>query len=155
MRTGIVLGLFLAAAGGAFAQGQEEPQPRYGVNPILANYPQGTPKETLGSVLKALDRGRVEYVLAHLLDPAFVDDRVRATGGRFEDVVAEVKQKLDEDPETVKEMRRFLKEGETQEQGDQASIILKGTEDRMYFRKIGTRWFMENRRQERKAAERE
>lgn len=45
------------------------------VNPI--NYPQKTPKETMKSIVKALDSGRYDYFLAHLTDPRYVDARVR------------------------------------------------------------------------------
>jgi hypothetical protein len=42
---------------------------RYGIQPNVELYPQSTPKEALGSVLKAIDAGRLPYLLAQLADP--------------------------------------------------------------------------------------
>lgn len=63
--------------------------PRFDVlhNPDL--YPQRTPKEALISVLGAIDRGRFDYLAAHLADPAGIDARLRTTQEYFERVAAE------------------------------------------------------------------
>jgi hypothetical protein len=39
-------------------------------------YPQQTPQEALQSIIKALDTKKIDYLLAHLADPRFVDDRI-------------------------------------------------------------------------------
>src|SRR5262245_58860448 len=75
------------------------PSNRYGIELNLRSYPQATPKETLASILKAIEQKRFDYLLAHLADPTFVDDRVKQAGGKFDDVVAETRNKLQDNPE--------------------------------------------------------
>jgi len=120
---------------------------RYGIDTDLDNYPQAMPKETLESILKAIQIKKVDYLLAQLADPAYVDKRVKEVhGGKFEDMVKETTTKLIDDPETVKMFRRFLKEGEWENAEDASSAKLKGVKERVFFRKVGGRWFLEDRK---------
>jgi len=129
------------------AQPAQEAPIRYGIHPRLQDYPQGTAKETLASVLTALDENQVAYVLAQLTDPAFVDRRVSEVyGGRFEELVKEATAKLADNPNTIKELRRFLLEAEWQGTDTSASAKVKDVKDRQVFLvKIGDRWYLENR----------
>jgi hypothetical protein len=116
---------------------------RYGIAPDLKTYPQGSAKETLDSVLKAVETKRVDYVVAHLADPAFVDDRIkRLYGGRFEEQVQDTRARLD--PLTIKQLQRFLKDGDWQQEGDRVTVRLKDNERRLHFKKEDGRWFMEH-----------
>jgi hypothetical protein len=131
--------LAVAAAAGAAERS------RYGIRPDREAYPQGTPKETLTSVLKTIDAGRLDYLLAHLTDPAWVDDRVgRLFGGRFDEQLADTRARLD--PASVKLLRRFLAEGDWVEDDDHARVRLKDVIDRAVFlvRRSG-RWYLQNR----------
>jgi hypothetical protein len=144
MRRGFVL-LFALTAGGA---GLAEPVTngvRYGIAPDFKVYPQATTKETLTSVLKAIDAGRFDYLVAQLADPAWVDDRVaRLYGGRFAEQVEDTRARLD--PGTVKLLRRFLTDGEWTAEKDHASARLKDVSDRgVFLCKKGDRWFLEHR----------
>jgi hypothetical protein len=49
---------------------------RYNIefNPI--SYPQKTPQEALAAIVKTLDSNSYEYMMAHLIDPSFVEKRV-------------------------------------------------------------------------------
>ncbi|MFN4259042.1 MAG: hypothetical protein ACK4RK_07065 [Gemmataceae bacterium] len=119
---------------------------RYGIDVDLKFYPQDTPQQTLASILKAVERGRLNYVLAQLADPKFVDERVRLAGGDFDVVIQEAKTKLADDPATVKLLQRFLKEGDWQVADTAAMASLKDVNNRFLFmKKIGDRWFMENK----------
>ena len=111
MRNGISLLLVLVVG---VAVGTAEPEReggrRFGIAPELETYPQGTPKEALASVLKAIDARRFDYLVAQLADPAFIDDRLeRLYSGRFEQQVEDTRVRLD--LHTVKLLRRFLQEG--------------------------------------------
>jgi hypothetical protein len=123
------------------------PAKRYGVFVDLRRYPQATPKETLASVLAAIEQKRFDYLIAHLADPDFVDERVKQLKGDFDEVVREARTKYTDNPEAVKLLQRFLKEGEWEGgEGNTASVQLKDVKDRrMFFRKVDTRWFLENR----------
>jgi hypothetical protein len=118
---------------------------RHGIAPDLKTYPQTTAKDALASVLKAIEAKRFDYLAAQLADPDFIDDRVkRLYGGRFEEQVDELRQRLD--PAAVKLLHRFLKEGHWTVEKQQATVTLADVPDRcVYLRRIGERWYLENR----------
>src|SRR5439155_9853990 len=127
MQRVLALGIILVGGITSPAQAPQEAIPRrYGIEANLRDYPQETPKETLASVLRAIERGRINYLLAHLADPAFVDQRVKEVyGGDFEELVRETTGKLSDNPAAVKELQRFLKEGEWEGGDTTASAKLK------------------------------
>jgi hypothetical protein len=140
---GVLLGAFLILNGGASGQDKTIGTTRYDIAADLKMYPQGTAKETLASLLKAVDAERVDYVVAQLADPSFVDERVkRLYGGRFAEQVDDTRARLD--PLTIKQLQRFLKDGEWQEDKERVSVRLKDSDRRLYFKKGDGRWFMEN-----------
>jgi hypothetical protein len=130
----------------AQAQPPAETTKRYGIEADLELFPQSNAKEALASVLKAIDRGRIDYLLAQLADPQFVDQRVRESGGKFDEVVKDTSRKFSEDPTAVKEMQRILREGEWQEGETSASAHLKDKETTVFLKKLGQRWYLENRK---------
>ena len=116
---------------------------RYGIAPDLKTYPQATAKETLASLVKAVEKKRVEYVVAQLADPVFVDDRVkRLYGDRFEQQVEDTRSRLD--PLTIKQLQRFLKDGDWEEDKDRMTVRLKDDKRCLHFKKNNGRWFMEH-----------
>jgi hypothetical protein len=144
----LTLWVFFTLVIGLAAQAPTQAPPRrYGIEANLRDYPQETTKEALASVLRASERGRINYLLAHLADPAFVDKRVKDVyGGDFDELVRETTAKLTDNPATLKELQRFLKEGEWEGGETTASAKLKDIKDRQVFlRKIGPRWYLENR----------
>ena len=141
-------GILFALVSVSFVTGAADPPARrYGIEADLKTFPQATPKEALASVLKAIDAKRIDYLLAHLADPQFVDQRVKENGGRFDALVEETTGKLVDDPSAAKQLRRFLREGEWKIDADSASVQLKDVSDRaVYLRKVGERWFLKNQR---------
>jgi hypothetical protein len=142
-----VVGVACAAAALA-ARDTKPPEPakRHGVEADLKAYPQDTPKEALASVLKAVEDKRLDYLVAQLTDPQFVDRRVKDTAGDFDGLVKEATAKLVDDPGPARQMQRLLKDGDWEIQDDRASAHLKDARDRWcYFRKQDGRWFLENR----------
>jgi hypothetical protein len=125
---------------------------RYGIELRPKKYSQQTPKGTLASVLAVIEAHDIAYLMAHLADPDFVDKRVGENHqGRFDGLVAETKIKIEDNPSSVKELEQFLRAGEWQESGTAASVRLKDLKDRqVFFRKIGDRWFMQNKQKEEK-----
>ena len=88
MRKYSTLTILLAVTASAFAQPEPEViRPRYGIAAIPDAYPQTTAKDALGSATKAVEKGKFEYLTAHLLDPKFVDDRVNERAAFLEVVV--------------------------------------------------------------------
>jgi hypothetical protein len=143
----LALGGLLAAVVGTAALGQTGDIPRrFGVPADLQGFPQATARDALSSVVKAIDRRRVAYLLAHLADPAFVDERVQLNGGDFDRLVEETTAKLTEDAAGVKQLQRLLAEGDWQDTGATATVSHKDIASRRVFlKRIGGRWFLENR----------
>jgi hypothetical protein len=145
MRLALALGFVSACilASSATIVADEIPQ-RHGVSADYKAYPQATPKDALASILKAVEDKRIDYVLAHLADPQWVDECVKKNGDKFEYFVKECKEtKLD--PGAVKQLRRFLQDGEWKIEEKTAESRLKDVPDRsVRLFKIGDRWYLEN-----------
>jgi hypothetical protein len=146
----MAIGLLVVSVAGLLAQAPKDDglARRYGVEADVRHYPQATPKEALASVLQAIDQKRIHYLVAQLADPQWVDERVQRPGSSFDAVVRETTAKLGDNPDTVKELRRFLKEGEWEAGETNASASLKDVKNRrVYFRKVENRWFLENQQE--------
>jgi hypothetical protein len=135
----LLLGLLLVGPG----RGADAPMTRHGVQPDLKSFPQATPKEALASVVKAGDLKRHDYLLAHLADPDWVDTRVEALAGGFREAVKEAGEKFD--APAVKQLRRFLDEGEVETLDSAAVVRLKDDGGRVVrLRKVNKRWYLQH-----------
>ncbi len=158
------IGCLLALAWplGLDAQDQAAPklEKRYGYTYEPTLFSQKTPEEALQSIVKAIDTRRVDYLLAHLADPKFVDERVKeylpfqkGTDEAkkifaFDRLIRETVVHFQEDPILVKELRLYLKDADWDVKEDIASGTLKTPSPRkVFFRKLEERWFLENRQQ--------
>ncbi len=145
MRVGIamLLGLALLPSPGP-AAGPGKPAARYGVAADLDAYPQSTPKQALASTLKAVATKRFDYLVAQLAGPTFVDDRVKNVyAGKFAEQVEDTTARLDS--VAVKQLARFLKDGEWAVKKDEALVRLKGVPGRVVrFRLREGRWYLEH-----------
>lgn len=171
-----------------------EVPPRFGVPYRPKTFPQADPKLALRSVIEAADKAEFPYLVAHLMDPAFVDARLaerarqlepaveveyaklrdfqkanpdrfppdvrlpedpamfkgrvqaEARTRAFRQFVRDVQDKLVEDPEVLKDLRRFAREGTFGEGAEAIKVGHPDIRDRsVYLKKVGDRWFMENR----------
>jgi hypothetical protein len=140
------IGLFIAGFCiiNAAAGEKSNPPKRFGITPDLKTYPQTTPKEALASIIKAIDAKKIDYLVAHLADPTFVDDRVkRVFGGRFDEQVEDTRGKMG--PLAVKQLKRFQKNGTWKIDKTHAVLRLKDLEKPcVLLKKVGDRWFLEN-----------
>ena len=169
--------------------------PRFEVRAKPKTYPQANPKQALSSLVAAVDAGDHNYVVAHILDPEFVDGRIalrakqlketvegdlkklrevqrpnignipkesrvpedprefeafaaeQARVRAFPSLVADAKEKVADDPQVMKDLRRFVREGTFDDAaGATSRATLPDLKDRaVYFKKVGDRWFIENR----------
>lgn len=196
MRKTLTVAVLLGTA--ALMLGQEPPPvpPRYGVPPNLELYPQGTPKQALASAVRAVERGKFDYLAAHLIDPRVIDARVvdrarglevatdrelrvsrqtqqanplaiaredqipddpvrfgelvRAEAARraFRQVTQDVSVTLGEYPRHLQDLQRYLRAGTFVDAGDVSSVTLPDAPGRgVFFRNVGGRWFVEDRRE--------
>ena len=103
------------------------------------------PRRALASVLKAIEDKKFDYLVAHLADPAFVDDRVkRLYAGKFDEQVDDTRARLD--PATVKQLGKFLKDGKWTIDKTGAVVQLDGVTDRVVrlVNKDGA-WYLSHR----------
>ena len=160
----IRLGFLAALTWPVALAAQDEPElklaKRYGYTYEPTLYAQKTPQEALQSVVKAIDARKIDYLLAHLADPKFVDGRVAEYAAfekgseqartilGFERLVRETALHFQEDPLLLKELRQFLREGDWGTDNGSARASLKGASPRrVFFRKLEERWFLENKQQ--------
>jgi len=117
---------------------------RYGIDADLKKFPQATPQEALGSVLKAVEQKRHDYLVAHLADPDFIDERIKkGFGGNFTEQVEDTRARLD--PFAVRQLRRFLEKGKWAVKGDSALVRLPDGERHVVrLRKKDDRWFLQH-----------
>jgi hypothetical protein len=89
--------LFIVTAVIASVSGQDSDKffNRYGIEVNLVNYPQKSPQDAMKSVSKAIFNGRYEYLLAHLVDPKWVDSRV-AEYRNLANPAAELQKEIDD-----------------------------------------------------------
>ena len=125
---------------------------RFNIIPDLEVYPQAEPKDLLASLIKAIEKDRFDYVLAHLSETAFVDQKIGDSKATFEELVGASKVKFREDPSLLKAIKLLAREGEVNDQGAAATVAHKDLKDRKIFLvKVGQRWFLKNERVDAKA----
>ncbi len=139
---------------------QDKTAVRFGIEANLENFPQKTPQLALKSVLKAMEESKIDYLLAHLADPAFVKGRLKIykTGMSaalteeskdtlaFQRLVKATTENFRDDPTKVKELARFTKEGEFEAGDDVAEVRLKSLPARKVFlKKIDNLWYLQDR----------
>jgi hypothetical protein len=139
------LGLIVVTAAAAQDKKAEAPAARYGIAADPETYPQVSAKQTLASIAKALERKRIEYVLAHLTNPDYVDDAVQKLGGKLDELVAAVGAHMADHPKETQALIRILKEGAVDETGTTAKATHKDVPGRQItlVQRDG-RWFMNN-----------
>ena len=144
-----------------------EPGPRFSVAYEGELYPQTSPKTTMTSISKALQRERIDYLVAHLVDPAYADaqvpkfykDRFKKTIEQererpdydnrvkeaFDAVVKEVIDHMASEPKESGYLTRLLKEGTIEEAGTSAKVTHKDVPGlTLTLRQVEGRWFMVN-----------
>lgn len=161
----------VATAAATSVSAQEVPQrpPRFGIPAETESYPQDSPKQLLASLRKAFERKRVDYVLAHLLDPVFADRKMeqyyqqRFGKSRAEDreltreqlderekkalelFVAEVNDHLSMEPKQSQIFFRLLKDGMVEESGTMATVSHPSAGGlKLSLRLMGGQWFLLN-----------
>jgi hypothetical protein len=97
-----------------------------------------------------LDPGRVPNSLRLPDDPALFLEAVRdeARQRAFALVVRDVRDTLTDNPDHLRQLRRFVREGTFVDAGETASASLPALPDRQVFaRRVENRWYVEDRQQ--------
>lgn len=75
--------------------------------------------------------------------------KIEAKNRGFKATIEDVRKKFLADSNIVKEMKRFLREGEFSTTGETAKVTLKDVKGKaIYFVKVNNRWFIEDRQTE-------
>jgi hypothetical protein len=158
MLVATVLLLTLSAVAGGQGGDKVKPVARFGIVLDIKKFPQKTPKEALGSVLKAIGERQFDYLLAYLADPTFVDQRISMLAAQlgpdvnenqkqaaaFGRLVQTVTDGFREDPSKVRDLQLFFGEGEWTESSSSAEAVVKSLPARRVFMKLAApdRWVM-------------
>jgi hypothetical protein len=162
-RSCAMIAAFMLAAIASNAQDEvkKKAPPRFGFPVDEMTFPQKTPKDAMNSIVLALNRKKVDYMLAHMADPLLVEYWIERYQGDFPEgkdearrllafdrLVRETSEYYLNDPLILKDLRVFAKDAKWEEMDD----IAVGTTDKVaarkvYLKKIGDRWFLENRQQ--------
>jgi hypothetical protein len=170
MKNWILPAIMLLVVAPAWAQTKKpEPPPHFGIPAETEFYPQDSPKQAMASIAKALDRGRYEYLLAHLVDPIYTDatflkfyrrkfgkspeddrsipaaDQAARVKEALEAFIAEVKNDRASEPKKALRLERLLKSGNVEESGTTARVTLKDEPGvSLTLQQIEGRWYMSN-----------
>ena len=163
IRPVVLLLAFVAFCAASVAQDEPKKKAprRFGYEVDEETYPQQTPEKAMKAIATALERKKVDYLLAHIADPNYVDywvDRYKVDfpqgkedGKRllaFDRLVGETNLYFQNDPLILKDLRIFAKEAKWAEEGGLATGTVETIPARkVYLRKIGDRWFLENKQQ--------
>jgi hypothetical protein len=156
---GILVLVSLGAA--AWSQGDSgEPVQRFGIPANPDKYPQNKPDVALSSAVKAVELGKIDYLLAHLVDPVFVDKHVQEYRGQinrdlkeqartllaFERFVDETRDHFRSDPGILKELSQFARAGKWDVKDSSAEATVASIPGRhVFMKKFQQGWVLENR----------
>ena len=117
---------------------------RFGIPLDEASFPQNSPENLRKSLLNALNSDKIEYMLAHLADPSFIDKNVREVHeGDFAKQVAETREKLKKGLKSP--LESLLKEGKLSASEKSASLKDSALNDFIISMKLeNNKWYMEN-----------
>ena len=87
MRFALIASVTLALVTPGLAQDQPTPPIRYELAPQLLVYSQATPKETLASAIKLIERQKFDYLAAQIIDYKFIDSKVRERAVPLEEAI--------------------------------------------------------------------
>lgn len=129
------------------AQAQSVLLKRYGIEYDRDIYRQNSPQEALASIIKTIQERKIDYLMAQLVDPLFVDDRVtQIHKGKFDDLVKETARTMLDQPDLLAKLRHFAKDGEWQASATAASARVKDSRDQIFMIKVEGRWFLKNQK---------
>ena len=142
------------------AGGGEKLVLRYRIPANYDKYPQNKPDIGLKSAVKAIELGQIDYLLAHLADPVFVDKRVQEYRAQikedikdegktflaFDRLVNETRDHFKADPGAVRELQQFARLGTWETRDNVAEAQLASVPARRVFmKKIEQLWYLEDR----------
>jgi hypothetical protein len=141
----IVSMVFFAAIASTSAQGAKpETSPyavRYGIRANQKRFDQTSPRRTVRAAIKAIEGGKVEYLLAHLVSPHEVDRKFRGDRIRLSRLAATAAPKQ---AETLRDtLRQHLDKGRWTVQSGSARSRVEGAPD-LTLQRVGRRWFLQN-----------
>lgn len=151
--------ILLCLTSAAQDEKNKAPPRRFGFDVDETTFPQSKPEDAMKSIATALDRKKVDYLLAHLVDPLHVDywvDRYKEgfTQGSenarkllaFDRLVKERTEYLQNDPLIHRDLKIFSRDAKWDVNDDLAiGTNEKVPARKVFLRKMGDRWFLDNK----------
>jgi hypothetical protein len=76
-----------------------------------------------------------------------------ATRANVRQLGEQIRQKFEDEPDNLRDLKRFSREGQFQDAGETSTASIKDIKDRaLYFKKVNGRWFLENKKEDKPAA---
>ncbi len=121
---------------------------RYGLARDEITFPQNSPENLRKSISKAISLDKIEYLLAHLVDPDFIDKEVQQVyEGDFKKQVQETKNKF-KNKVLKEQLELLLKDGIIITSEKNANLKDTSLKDISIYMKLqDARWFMENKKE--------
>ncbi|REJ66232.1 MAG: hypothetical protein DWQ31_15685 [Planctomycetota bacterium] len=114
---------------------------RYGMLVSEDIYPQATPRETIRSIIDAVENANARYVLAHLVSPRHVDKRLGGDQRAFEKLVSGISPSKSR--QLTARLEKHIARGQWRISSRIASSEVDGA-PRITLERVGKRWFMHN-----------
>ncbi|NQT35915.1 MAG: hypothetical protein HQ581_00410 [Planctomycetes bacterium] len=114
---------------------------RYDIRADLQRYAQDDPQQAIRSVIRALETGDTEYMLAHLISPAQVDEKLEGDPAAFRALAA--KATPEKSKRLVAALGVHLDDGAWTIWRQGAWSHVEGAAG-LSLEKVGQRWFMHN-----------
>ena len=120
---------------------EANPNLRYGIPVDRTRFSQDGPQQTVRSIVRALNDGKVAYMLAHLIAPDDVDAKLKLDRAALRQLAGKAT------PESTGELRDalldHLEQGRWIIKGGRALSEVQGRAD-LTLERIGGRWYMHN-----------
>ena len=114
---------------------------RYEQKVDLKRFPQTTPQESIRSIIKVLKGDQIAYMVAHLVAPKEVDDKLKGNMEAFRQLTA--KATPEKNKAMIVQMQKLLDDGTWTMRRNLCWATVDGSRD-LTLEKIGRRWFMHN-----------
>lgn len=114
---------------------------RYGIRADLKHYPQENPQQAIRSIVETSRKGEIAYLLAHLISPEQVDEKLKGDRQAFRKLVA--KATPAKSKKMADALTRQLNQGRWTVRRDLAWVQVSGLPNAS-LQKVAGRWFMHN-----------
>jgi hypothetical protein len=112
----------------------------YGIRQDLKEYPQNSVTSCLSSIIKAIEKKRYDYLLAHLIYPDLV--KIELGKESFDTLVMDVKENFETGRKNTELLKEFLKDGIQINYGNEAAVLRLMNGSQLQFMSKNKLWYL-------------